>query len=260
MPPADETQAKQGQPDGADDGADDKVTITSAELSQLVNSAVTAQLKRAFTKELAPAIQAAMAPLKQELDALKQKDGDAAQAQPNGKKNPEMLALEQRLEQMQAALQKAEDEKTAERKAAREDRAFSELVSSLTGKVRPGTETMVAKLLKADGKLIVDEEAGAVLRVRGSRVKGMPEEDLDLPIVDGVAHYLKTKDAQIFLPSPSNGGAGSEGRVSPTARRAPGEKPPTFDKPPATDEEAAARTLAQFEAMGIDPNVLNSLV
>jgi hypothetical protein len=258
MPNADPAQAKQGE-QGADEGADEKVTISSGELSQIVNSAVTAQLKRILAKELAPAVQAAMGPLKQELDALKPKEGEPQK--PEGKKHPEMLALEQRLEQMQAALQKAEDEKATERKVAREDRAFSGLVSELTGKVRPGTEKMVATLLKADGRLLIDEESGnPLLRVRASRIKGMAEEDLDLPITDGLAHYLKTKDAQIFLPSPGNGGAGKEGGVSPAARQSAGGKAPTFDKPPATDEEAAARTLAQFEAMGIDPNVLNSLV
>lgn len=254
MPNANEAQAQASQ----EPELDEKISISSSELSQIVNSAVTAQLKRAFAKELAPAIQSVVGPLKQQLDEIAKPKAEEAQ-QSQGRKSPEMLALESKLEQMSQALQKAEEEKAIERKTAREDRAFSELVTSLTGKVRPGSEQMVAKLLRADGKLVVDDENGATLSVRFSPHKGIPEQDHALPIADGVEQFLKTKDASIFLPSPSGGGAGSEGRVTQASRSQSGNSAPKFDKPPANSDEALARTLAQFEAMGISPDVLNKM-
>lgn len=255
MPNAPEIQA---QADQHEESGDEKFTITSAELSSLVNSAVTAQLKRAIAKELAPAVQSAIAPLREQFEKAQAKPQEQENGNAQGAKNPELLALTKQLEEMRAALSTAQEEKIAEQRRAREDRAFSELVTSLTGKVRPGTESMVAKLLKADGKLVVDEEQGPVLRVRASRHKGMPEEDLDFPIADGVSHYLKTKDAQVFLPSPNSGGAGQEGRVAPTSRQS-GNRLPGYDKPPANADEAAARTMEQLEAMGISASVFDTL-
>ncbi len=249
MPNANEAQAKTGQEDSSTAEAEDK--FGRDEIVALVNQAVTSQLKRSLSKEITAALTGALEPIKAELAKAKPAADPAADEQQKGKPNPELVALQKQLADMQAALRAKDEEAATERKKAREDRAFADLTAELTGKVRPGTERMVATLLKAQGNLVLDEEGAVALKVRTSLAKGTAEADHEFPLADGVGHFLKTKDAALFLPPPNPaGGAGETRRVLPNS--ANGKQLPKYDAPALSDDEKARRTAEQLQAMGVN--------
>lgn len=253
MPPAPDPaktgQQQQQNPDEPAALTEDRVTeIVNAS----VNAAVTSQLKRSLGKELATAVAAALEPLKTKLEAVPVAPAPPPddKAPDKSKPDPIVASLQKQLDEMKSALKAKDEEAAAERKAARDEKAFGLLVTELTGKVRPGAERMVATLLKAQGQLVLDDDGNASLKVRTSLAKGSPEQDHEFPIADGVGHYLKTKDAALFLPPPNSGGAGGDRRVPATPRPQAGQVP-TYATPAVSDEEKARRTVEQLQAQGV---------
>jgi len=224
MPNANDAPANQGQ-DGANKGAAGKNTdpdqptfVTEETVTQIVNSAVTSQLGRALKKELAPAIAAALEPLKADIaKAHAPPPADDGKAKDASKVSPEVTALQKELADMKAALKAKDEEAALERQKARDKESFGQLVTELTGKVKPGTERMVATwLAKGEGlgRFIVAEDGTTTLKVRTKLSATQPEQDHEFPLATGIGHYLKTQEAAHFLPAP-NGGAGGSGGSPP---------------------------------------------
>jgi hypothetical protein len=245
------TNANEPTGAGSEAGGDEKITVTAAELSTIVNQAVTSQLKRAFSKEIAPMLNQALDPFKAQLAALQPKPEEQAAQQ--GKPSPAELAAQKRIEELEAKFKASEDARVSGEKRSREDSAFSRFVSSLSGKVRAGYERDVATLLKAKGNFVVDDDGNATVRLRGSRAKGLAEEDLDYDIDEGISQFLKSPSAAVFVPPPAAGGSGSEGRKT-NGHRGP---PPKYDGPAQTHDEALRRTAEALEARGLSTSVLD---
>lgn len=243
MSNANDPQAQTGN-ETQQEGAEAPQYVTADQIAQIVNSAVTSQLGRALKTQLSGAIEAALKPIREQAaTAPKEPDAEA----PSAKTNPEIAALQKKVKELTEGFALKEQEVIAERTQARQDKAFSALVQSLSGQVRPGTENTVATLLQARKQFIVAENGEPLLRVRTALFKGQAEEDHELPLKDGLAHYLKTKDAELFLPPPT-GGAGGQQRASganPGARQQP-----TYTTPATSNEEKARRTVEQLRALG----------
>jgi len=191
---------------------------TDQAFNDTVNAAVSAHLKRALGT-LPGMIDAALLPIREQLAQR----GGAAPAKPDpaapaGSGNADVDALRSQLKAMQ-------DQAASERKASRESSAFQALRSELAGKVRPEALDAAAKLVfHADRRVTVGDD-GAVTFKHG---------DADYGLKEGVAAYLKSPDAALFLPAPS--GAPRPGQ------RIPGRPPgPTGGTPPA--ETPMAKTL-----------------
>lgn len=246
MPPADTTQANQGQ--DASDG-ETAQQITEEQINAIVNRAVTAQLKRSLSKELGSAIAAALEPIKKDLAAPQPEPKPDTGDKP--KTSPEVLALQKQLEDMRSSLRQKDEEATAERKRARDDKAYAEVIAELTGKVRPGTEKMVATLMRAEGRISVSDDGESLLKVRFSPTKGEAEQDQDLRVADAVPHYLKSKDAMVFLPPPSGGAGGDPNRVPSKGKQPPGQQPTRYTEPAVTTDEMDRRAAAALERLGV---------
>jgi len=245
MPDADTTVAKDGQNAPGSDKPDHAQHITKEELNAAVNSAVTSQLKRTLAKELGSAIEGALAPFKAELEKIglariaadaesktepKQTQDDASKAAAQGKQKSDepdtkYVALEAKLAKLEADNKRDKEALTRERRSAVEARVHGELRSQLTGKVRPEAVGVVADLIRARNQLVIDSDGNARIKVRARLEAGLPEEDHELSLEDGLPHFLKSKEAALFMPPPPVAKAGKT-RLSgdtPGARAANGD-------------------------------------
>jgi hypothetical protein len=221
--------------------------IVASALKKELPKIVDSQIKGALGEALGPALAAAIEPLKASFAAAKPAD-ESASGVDKSKPSPELVAMQKQLADMQAALRAKDEEAAAERKRAREDKAFADLTAELTGKVRPGTEKMVATLLKANGQLVVGDDGNATVKVKTALFKGQAEEEHEFPIADGVGHYLKSKDAALFLPAPSGGAGG--GRPPPNTTTG-AKQAPRYDAPAVSDEEKNRRVAERLAALGV---------
>lgn len=222
MPPP-TTPGDNGQ-NGADNGDENQPTfVTEDRVAAIVNAAVTSHLKRTLDKSVGDAITKALDPIRQKLETPAPAPQPDDKSPDKSKPNPEVAALQKQVSDMQAALKLKDEEAATQRRQAREDKAFTDLVGALTGKVKPGSERTAALVLRAEGRLVVDDDGNASLKVRTSLAKGQPEQDHEFPIADGVGHFLKTKEADLFIPPPNQGGAGGTRRS--TGVNTPGSRP-----------------------------------
>lgn len=250
MPNANEPGAQPGQ--GGADGAQPEY-VTADQIGNIVNAAVSSHLKRSLAKEIAGALEQQLAPIKQRLAEAPPPPADDAAAGKGGSKapTPEMQAMQKQLADMQAAMKAAQDEAASEKKKAREEKAYSALKSELTGKVRPEALDAAADLIfHARKRIAVDDDGNVLFNVRSSLGKGLPEEDRQFPLADGVREFLKTQEAALFVPSPS-GGNGAQKRPTQQQPRAPGAAP-RYDTPAKSQDEMARRALEALAAKGLD--------
>lgn len=254
MPNGTTPEPKEGQNAGGQAGDDDNPDINA-----IVNSAVTAQLKRALSPKalaaaLAPIVSEIVKPLQDELATLKQAPAPAPGPAPApDKPNPELTAVKQQLQEMKDQLAKERDRAAAAEAKQRDDSTFAKLKDCLSAaKVRPEMVEVLAKVLfHADKRVEFDEQGNPLLRVRVSPGKGLPEEDQVLTLEEGVKTYVKTKEAEPFMPPPGGAGGGTnqqQRRAAPSPSRGQAS---TQESPPQTDEERAQRALEQMNKLGV---------
>jgi len=240
-------------PDGQDQ--DKKSGIDPQELTNIINSAVTAQLKRALPKALEGVTQTLNEAIKRQIGELKpppKDDDDESKDKAKNRPDPELIDLRQKYEAMQAKLSEAESKREAAEKKRRDDKAYADLRGLLAkGGVRPDMlEDFSDLLFHARKQVQFDDDDQPMLRVKFSPGKGMPEEEQSLPLESGVTQLLKTPMAGRYLPPPGGASGGNDGS---------GKKPgrtPKYDGPATTDEERDRRISERLEAMGLDPNVI----
>lgn len=161
--------------------------------------------------------------------------GDAA---PDVAENPAFLKMQKELEKLQLANQQLAEQRARERAKANEDRAYAGLKEQLSGKVRSEAVGVIADAVRGRGLISYDEEGNAHMRVTVA-AKGYDPEDQVLPLAEAIPHYLKSKEAALFLPAPSAQGQ------QPVKAKVTGVRAPTgqFAGNPKSPAEA-------FEALG----------
>lgn len=153
--------------------AETEAPLTRAELSQIVNQAISSHLKR----QKAPDLDALIA---EKLAALTPKTDPA-------KEESEMERMRREHNELKAQLR-------AEKRASKEADLFSRLQSELSGKVKPGSENAVAKYLsKAEGVIGFDDRDQAIFRYAGEEFSSIGEV---------VSEFLRSPDAAHFIPAP----------------------------------------------------------
>ncbi|WP_437767173.1 hypothetical protein WME77_09095 [Sorangium sp. So ce764] len=142
--------------------------------------------------------------------------------------------ISKQIEDLRTQLKKERETTARERRAAREEKAFAELRSELNGKVRPEAVDTVAKLLfHADRRVVVGDDGSLAFK----------HGDAEYDLRGGLAEYLKSRDAAMFLPAPGYGQPPKKPGLK-VPSRAPGDKPPAAEDPMSR----TLRMLGKLEA------------
>lgn len=274
-------EEKKDPAEGGTGGGAAAATFTEAqqgEIAKIVNSAVSSHLKRGLAPAIGEALKtvnwAETLKLDEALDAKIAKLGEkpAGGTEQGGgtqqpKVDPQVAALTAKVQELTANIQKQQDEVKAANERARNEKAFADLKSALGGQVRPETLDLASRdLFLAQKRITFDEQGNPLFTVKKAPYAGATEEDVPMPLTDGVAHWLKSEEAKVFLPPPSAGAQGG-GRVPPGPRAQQQQRTgsagalPTYDKPATTDAEKIRRAEEQAAALIARlPNNINSLL
>lgn len=233
MPPIDDTTEQNEQPN-----PEEKLNAT-------INSAVTAQLKRAMSKQAEEFKTLLADSLKAFKPAPPPEDEDTKKQQKQA--DPALAAMRAQVEAMQASLAEANTKRERAEAKQREDKAFGELKDALKNKARPDMVDLLAKnFFYADKRVEFDDEGNPLFRVKRS-TPGLADEDVLMPLQEGVNQFLGSKEAAPFLPAPVPGGTtqqrGSRMPVQTTHGSLGPNGMPKYDKPATTDAEKIRRAL-----------------
>lgn len=218
--------------------------VDPQELANLVNSAVSAQLKRALPKAIEGIVPSLIEGVTKQLgDKQPPKDPEPTD---KPKPSPELVALQRSHEELKTQLQREREAREAAERRQRDDRAFADLRAQLSaGGVRAElVDTWAKVLFHADKRVEFDESGAPLLKVKVSPGKGMPEEEQLFPLSDGVKQLLKTKEAEPYLPPPGGAQSGTQGRPQTGQRTMP-----RYDKPATSEEEKARRVEERMAAL-----------
>ncbi len=242
---------------GSGGGGGDQPAFTeaqTAELAKIVNAAVTSHVKRGLGPAIAEAIKGVnwgeTLKLDEVLDGklaklLEETDGDEGGkgGQQPAKPDPKITALESKLAEV---TKKFEIEAAERQKAVQEGRdkdARAALRSALTPLVRPeALDIAVRDLYDAQKVVTLDEQGNPLIKVRRKDYAGA-DEVVDMPLSDGVGHWIKTNEGKFFAPAPGSGGEGPKGgqgprRGNPQLGR---DGLPHYEQPATTDAEKLRR-------------------
>jgi len=215
--------------------------LTQDEVAGIVNSAVTSQLKRSMSKSIESALEAALKPIREKLEAA---PTQAPPAQSQGSsESPEVLALKRQHAELLEKVEKAEQARVQAEQRARDDRAYQELRAIVGKSVRPELADMLAKnMFFADKVVEFDESGKPLMRVkRKSPIYGETEDAL--PLADGVAEFLKSDEAKVFLPAPQGSESQKLPRSNASATRG------SLDDPNLTPQQHAAILEARLKEL-----------
>jgi hypothetical protein len=177
-------------------------------LANLVNSVVSSHLKRSLGKALDEAI----APLREQFSA--QRTTTDAPKSPKGGDE-----VSQRIAALEAELSDERKARKAEQSKAREDKAYLDLRAELTGKVRPEALDHAVTVLRAHGKVKVSADGRVSFK----------HADADYDLQEGVAEWVRSKDASLFVPPPA-----------PSAKKIIPNRPPSGGPVPVSSKDRMA--------------------
>ncbi len=165
------------------------------------------------------------------------------------KVDPALAALQAKVEELLGVNVKERAAREAAETKQREDRAYNDLKDFLKSKVRPDMVDIAADYLFHAKRRIEFEDGTPLMKVRRSPGPGMSEEDVLMPLTDGVASWLGSKEATVFLPAPQPGGNSNRGsKMPPSTNQLFGQNGvPKYDTPAKTDEEKIRRAMERAE-------------
>jgi len=250
--------------------SDDTIKKSDIEalVSATVNKAITGHLKREL-KSLPQLIKSALA----ESAAAPKTEGDegvsddAGDEQPKPKtpaKTPKaagaktgseeraepsaeavrLAELEKRFEKQEKALKDANAATARERRRAADERGLATVRGEFTKLLRPDAVDLVTDAMRARGAFVIDDEGNVRMKVRASLEQGMPVEEHELPFHEALPHFLKTKDAALFLPPPNRGAGDRKG-----AFERDGRQPTTRQAPRRTDADESNALVDHVEQL-----------
>jgi hypothetical protein len=236
---------------GGGAGGEPPKPLTAADVAQIANSAVTAQLKRS----LGPALTEAIGGLKLD-EKIAELVGKSAPKLPEGgagggepKPDPRLSALESKYADLDAKYQASEKARVAAETKSRDDSAFASLKDALKDHVRPEMLDVAARdLFLAQRRVSFDESGRPLLTVRKASFQGGEEQDVQLTLQDGAAHWAKT-EGKLFAPAPQGGGQGARGQAPSRHVNTGRDGLPVYDTPATTDAEKTRRAAERAEAL-----------
>ncbi len=209
-------------------------------LNSQINSAITGHMKR-LEKNAAQKEADMKAYFADQLKSWKPTVSEEPPPDKANKPDPKMTALEQRLAQMDTELKESKAAREKAENKQREDRSFGDLREVLKSKVRPDMVDFVAEnLFYAKRRVEFDADGNALFKSKRS-----DGEEVLLPLADGVATWLASKEAAGFLPAPDPQN-NQRGTRMPTTKQTGGM--PKYDAPATTDEEKVKRAQERAAA------------
>lgn len=227
--------ADETNPEGTPSGAEQQPDLNSS-----INAAVSSQLKRAMKaveENFSKSMEAQLAA------ALKNFTPPPTDSKAKPEKDPALAALQQQLDEATKKAQAAEQRQNLAEQKQKEDKAKSDLVSNLTkAGVRPEMVEIAATYIWAKGLIDFDESGTALFKGKRNLGYGLPEEDMHLPMADGVESYLK-KDGAVYMPAPGAGGPLGTARArGPISAVTANSNSIDTRKAPPTDASPAAKS------------------
>ena len=237
---------------GSDDGDSPKY-MTAEEVTKMVTGA-NERMKKSLTAEIEKAVggvsETVGETIKKHLEGLKT-EPPKPDDQP-GKPSPEVQALTQKLSEMENSIKERDKALQEAKTQGQRDTARNSLRDALAPHVRPDAVDMVTQLLfDAQGVVQVQDDGNPVFKIRQSPMAGLPEEDMELPIKDGVANWLKTDNAKLFLPAPNTGSPEGTPRGAQRSRgvKLGNDGMPSYEGPATSDEERVRRADERARAL-----------
>lgn len=233
--------------DGGSGGGGAAVALTDdqkKEIGALISAALKGEGSRMVVKAVGDAVKELKLGETIAAEVAKLKPAEPPEPKPGEKKqpDPEVAALKAKLDEV---TDKLKTEAEARQKAVEEGKAKdakAALRSALTPLVRPeALDLAVRDLFDAQKRVTLDENGNALIKVRRKDYAGADEE-VDMPLSDGVGHWIKTTEGKFFAPPPSGGGADPKGGAGPRRSVQLGSDGlPKYDTPATTDAEKVRR-------------------
>jgi hypothetical protein len=237
---------------GAGGGGAPPVALTAAEIANIANQAVTAQLKRELPKAFETLLPTFTKAIDDKFAALKPTEPSGEKPAGTPQQTPEFAALQRQLAEMKTTLESSEKARIEVERRAREDAAFGELKTALGGHIKPEFIDPIAKsLYYADKRVEFDETGKPLFRAMVPQYTGGPLQETLLPLRDGVEAFAKSKEADAYRPAPTPKTPNSPPpRLPRTPGALPGNQPGKI--PTASDDPTwASRMAAELEAQGV---------
>lgn len=184
--------------------------ISRDEIRTIVAGIVSATLKKAVPDAIGGALKAftetELAPIKARLsEPAKTPETQTPKAEQAGGPDPFVVELQAKIAKLEADGKAAREAAAAERRKALQSKAYSDLRQQLNGKVKPEAVDILADVLRARKLVSYDDDGNVKLKVLHAPVRGMAEEEAELPLSEALPIFLKSKEASMFLPAPSTG-------------------------------------------------------
>jgi hypothetical protein len=241
-----------GTGSGGGDPAKPFTDEQQAAIGAAISGALKSEGKRLVSAAVGEAVKAALGDLKigeqiaAEVAKLKP---EPPEPKPGDKKpDPEVAALKAKLEEVTASLNNEAEERQKAVLLARDEKAMATLKSALAPLVRPeALEIAASHLFVAQKRVTFDEQGNPLLTVRKAPYAGQAEEDLPLPLADGVQHWVKSSEGKFFAPAPTGGGD-TKGGGAPRRVQAGSDGMPRYDAEAASDDERDRRAEERVAA------------
>lgn len=209
---------------------------TPEEIAEMITGATRSQIEKAnkklgdeLLKKLGDSLTETLKPIQEQIAKPPAAAGD------DGKTSPELAAMKRQLEEQTKVIEIERNARLEAEKKQRQDSARASVFSSIDAAVKPELKEFLGDYLY--NRVEFDEAGAPLIRVGG---------DDPLPLKDGIASFLKSKDAGAFLPAPTAKlGAGQK---APAAGQRQGGLP-TYDKPANSDEEKVRRAMEREQAL-----------
>jgi hypothetical protein len=232
-----------GGGDGGGKAPEGKLTDEQrAEIGALVSGALKSEGKRQIAAAVKDAIEGLKLGETIAAEVAKLKPEPTPDPKPGDKKpDPEVSALKAKVEELTTKLttEAAERAKLAEQ--SRDKDALATLKTALAPHVRPeALEIAASHLFVAQKRVTYDDKGNPVLTVRKPAFAGGDEEDVAMPITDGVQHWIKSAEGKFFAPAPG-GGTDTKGGLGPRRVNTDLNGMPRYDGPATTEAEKIRR-------------------
>lgn len=254
-------------PEGDNSGGGGAATFTEeqqAAIGQIVNSAVTSQLKRSLGPGIGEALKGVKwgEVLAEPFKALLEQNPGSGSGGGSGDDDPSKggkgkggdkgadSALQQQVQKLATDLENERKARAAAEEATRATEA-KRLLDSATTAFRNGLQpNLRPELLDVavghfGSALKVSADGAPLLSVRKAPFKGAPEEDVDVPLAEGLQLLLTSEPMKPFLPPP--GGDGSSRRGGAPSGTGGGA-------PSLQSKDPNERVAARLAALGLDFN------
>ena len=207
-------QAKVGGEAGGDGNKTPK-PLTEEDVGRIVNSAVTAQLKRSLPQAVTEAVtglkldeQIGAAVAKLQSPKLEPPAGGEGDDGGSGRVTTKDLqkqitTLSEKLEASEKKATAADQQRVEIEQRVRFDRGLTAFRSGVQQHVKSDLlDVFVEHHGRTKGRLKVDENGNATLTVKKPPYKGAPPVDEDLPLAEAIPLLLASEEAKPFLPAP----------------------------------------------------------